>query len=144
MSSKNKTSESASSPVKRSFIMLAWVGVLVVGLWALMNYSTPESNLEPYNKFQDAKAKPEKKKSQAEPEKPEFKLPSDLDTGNLIKAAMTVPATQAQLPRETLEHIQKGMLLTEEGKFNAGDMEFEKAAEISPNSPELFSIWGPL
>ena len=49
---------------------------------------------------------------------------------------------QSQLPRETLEHIQKGMLFTEEGKFNAGDMEFEKAAKISPNSPELFSIWG--
>ena len=142
MSSKNKNNESVSSPVKRTLVMASWVGLLAVGLWALMNYSAPERNLEPYNKFQDAKAKPEKQASQAEPEEPEFTLPSDLDTGKLIKAAMNVPTSQNQLPRETLEHIQKGMLFTEEGKFNAGDMEFEKAAKISPNSPELFSIWG--
>jgi tetratricopeptide (TPR) repeat protein/plastocyanin len=128
--------------------MFSWLGVLAVGLWALMHYSTPESNLEPYNKFQEAKverentarenAEPEK----AEPEKSEFTLPSDLDTGNLIKTATTMQPPQSQLPRETLEHIQKGMLLTEEGKYNAGDMEFEKASKISPYSPELFSIWG--
>jgi tetratricopeptide (TPR) repeat protein/plastocyanin len=144
MSSKNKRNESAVNPVKRSFVIFASLGLLAVGLWALMNYSTPESNLEPYNSFQDAKAKPEKKAAQAEPEKAEFTLPSDLDTGKLIKVAMTVPAPQPQpqLPRETLEHIQKGMQLTEEGKFNAGDIEFEKASKISPNSPDLFSIWG--
>jgi len=149
MSSKNKNIESpASSPLKRSLVMFSWLGVLAVGLWALMHYSTPESNLEPYNKFQEAKverentarenAEPEK----AEPEKSEFTLPSDLDTGNLIKTATTMQPPQSQLPRETLEHIQKGMLLTEEGKYNAGDMEFEKASKISPYSPELFSIWG--
>ena len=87
-----------------------------------------------------ARKNTERKK--AAPEKPGLTLPSDLNTGNLIKAAMTSPTPQSQLPRETLEHIQKGMLLTEEGKFNAGDMEFEKASKISPYSPELFSIWG--
>jgi len=149
MSSKNKNIESpGSSPLKRSLVMFSWLSVLAVGLWALMHYSTPESNLEPYNKFQEAKverentarenAEPEK----AEPEKSEFTLPSDLDTGNLIKTATTMQPPQSQLPRETLEHIQKGMLLTEEGKYNAGDMEFEKASKISPYSPELFSIWG--
>jgi tetratricopeptide (TPR) repeat protein/plastocyanin len=144
MSSKNNKVESPSSPLKRSLVMISWVSVLAVGLWALMHYSTPESNLEPYNKFQEAKTEPKK----AEPIKkdtetePEFTLPSDFDTGNLIKAATTTPASQSKLSRAALEHIQKGMLLTEEGKFNAGDMEFEKASKISPNSPELYSIWG--
>ncbi|MBT3855713.1 MAG: tetratricopeptide repeat protein [Nitrospina sp.] len=148
MSSKSKNIESASSPLKRSLIMFSWLSVLAVGLWALMHYSTPESNLEPYNKFQEAKAEHENtargnaEPAKAEPEKPEFKLPSDLDTGNLIKTATTMQPPQSQLPRETLEHIQKGMLLTEEGKYNAGDIEFEKASKISPYSPELFSIWG--
>jgi tetratricopeptide (TPR) repeat protein len=152
MSSKNKKIEPSSSLLKRSILTLTWVGVLSVGLWALMHYSTPESNLEPYNKFQEVKAEREKaerekaeqkkKEPQTEPEKPEFTLPSDFDTGNLIKAATTIPTQQSQLPRETLEHIQKGMLFTEDGKFNAGDMEFEKASKISPNSPELYSIWG--
>ena len=34
------------------------------------------------------------------------------------------------------------MALTEKGKYNAGSKEFEKASEISPNSSELYSIWG--
>ena len=147
-SSKNKSIESASGPLKRSIVMFSWVSVLAVGLWALMHYSTPESNLEPYKKFQEAKVERENtarentERKKAEPKKSGFTLPSDLNTGNLIKAAMTSPTPQSQLPRETLEHIQKGMLLTEEGKFNAGDVEFEKASKISPFSPELFSIWG--
>lgn len=143
MSSNNKKIESPkNSPLKRFFMMFTWLGVLGVGLWALMHYSAPESNLEPYKNIQEAKAKPEKKAPEPEKKEPAFTLPSDLDTGTLIKTATSIPAPQSRLPRETLEHIQKGMLFTEEGKFNAGDMEFEKAAKISPNSPELFSIWG--
>ena len=142
-SSKHKNIESPSSPLKRSLVMFSWLSMLAVGLWALMHYSTPESNLEPYKKFQEAKVEGENtERKKAEPEKPGFTLPSNLGTGNLIKTAMTSPTPQSQLPRETLEHIQKGMLLTEEGKFNAGDMEFEKASKISPHSAELFSIWG--
>jgi tetratricopeptide (TPR) repeat protein/plastocyanin len=147
MSSKNNKIESPGSPLKRALVMISWVGVLAVGLWALMHYSTPESNLEPYNNFQQAKTEPkktepEKNNRQPDSKEPEFTLPSDFDTGNLIKAATTIPTPQSQLPRQTLEHIQKGMTLTEEGKFNAGDMEFEKASKLSPNSPELYSIWG--
>jgi len=141
MSPKNKEIESPSSPLKRSIKMFTWLSALAVGLWALMNYSAPESNLEPYKNIQESKVIPEKKA--AEPAKPEFTLPSDLDTGTLIKTATSMPTpSQSQLPREALEHIQKGMQLTEDGKFNAGDMEFEEASKISPNSPELFSIWG--
>ena len=143
MSSINKKIESQkTSLLKRSFLVFTWLGVLGVGLWALMYYSAPANNLEPYKNIQETKVKPEKKKTESENKEPEFTLPKDLDTGNLIKTATSQPTTQSQLPRKTLEHIQKGMQLTEEGKFNAGDIEFEKAAEISPNSPELFSIWG--
>ena len=143
MSSKNKKIESPkNSLLKRSFMMFTWLSVLGLGLWALMHYSAPESNLEPYKNIQEAKIKPERKAPEPEQKEPAFTLPSDLDTGKLIKTATSVPAAQSRMPRETLEHIQKGMLFTEEGKFNAGDMEFEKAAKISPNSPELFSIWG--
>lgn len=123
-------------------MVFTWLSVIGVGLWALMYYSAPESNLEPYKNIQEAKIKPEKKTPEPENKEPEFTLPKDLDTGNLIKTATSQPVAQSQLPRETLEHIQKGMQLTEEGKFNAGDIEFEKASKISPNSPELFSIWG--
>ena len=34
------------------------------------------------------------------------------------------------------------MQLIEEGKFNSADIEFEKAAQISPDSAEVFAIWG--
>jgi hypothetical protein len=132
MSPKNKKIETPSSPLKRSITMFTWLSVLAVGLWALMHYSVPESNLEPYKNILESKVIPEKKAAKpAESAEPEFTLPSDLDTGTLIKTATSMPTPQqSQLPRETLEHIQKGMLLTEEGKFNAGDMEFEEAAKI--------------
>ena len=67
---------------------------------------------------------------------------SDLDIADRIAQASNVSPPDSGLPRKTLEHIQKGMQLTEEGKHNQGNLEFEKAAQISPNSPELFSIWG--
>ena len=62
--------------------------------------------------------------------------------GNLIKAAATTPSPKSTLPRETLEYIKKGMEFTEKGKYNAGNMEFEKAALLSPESADLYSIWG--
>lgn len=46
------------------------------------------------------------------------------------------------LPRKTLEHISKGMGLSEQGKYELAELEFEKAAELSPNSSELYAIWG--
>ena len=116
------------------------MSLLGAGLWALMYYSAPESNLQPYKNIKEAAVKPETNETL---ESTNFTLPNDLETGKLIKTATSIPSPQqSQLPRKTLEHIQKGMLFTEERKFNSGDMEFEKAAKISPNSPELFSIWG--
>ena len=34
------------------------------------------------------------------------------------------------------------MGLVEQGKYERAELEFEKAADFSPNSPEVFSIWG--
>ena len=139
-SSKNNNAPPKSSLLKRSFMMFSWLSLLGAGLWALMYYSAPESNLQPYKNIKEAKVKPETNETL---ESTNFTLPSDLETGKLIKTATSIPSPQqTQLPRKTLEHIQKGMSFTEEGKFNSGDIEFEKAAKISPNSPELFSIWG--
>ncbi len=50
------------------------------------------------------------------------------------------PFPGSHLPRETLELIAQGMALAEQGKFNAADEIFGKAAQISPNSAEVFAI----
>ncbi len=121
-SSRNKNIKSPGNRRRRSLATAFWLGALVVGLSAL-TYATAE-------------------REHAAAEKPAHVLPAKHDAGHVIKTAATIPTPRSQLPKSTLEHIQKGMLLTEEGKFNAGDMEFEKAAAISPHSPELFSIWG--
>ena len=120
-----------------------WTIVVVAGLWSLMHFSTPETKLEPYTKFQktsvtfennyDAKVKPELERF-TETTRPNF---SNISAPN----PESKPAND-QLPRKTLEHIQKGMQLIEEGKFNSADLEFEKAAQISPDSPEVFALWG--
>ena len=74
-------------------------------------------------------------------EKNEFKQ-YDLAEGlkdKVLKAA-TKP-TVSTLSRPVLELIQKGMRLSEEGKHNSAEVEFEKAAKLSPTSPEVHAIW---
>ena len=127
------------------------IGVVIVGvgLWALMFYSTPPSNLEPYENYQESqkksKAKSDNQKSTANSDSftsQEIVSTEKTDLGNLVKTANTTPAPNLTLPRKTLEHIQKGMKLTEKGEYNAGNREFEKASLISPDSSDLYSIWG--
>ena len=127
------------------------IGVVIVGvgLWALMFYSTPPSNLEPYENYQESqkksKAKSDNQKSTANSDSltsQEIASTEKTDLGNLVKTANTTPAPNLTLPRKTLEHIQKGMKLTEKGEYNAGNREFEKASLISPDSSDLYSIWG--
>ena len=129
-----------------TIIGLAIVGV---GLWALMFYSTPPSNLEPYESYQESqkksKAKSNNQKSAANSDSltsREIASTTKTDLGNLVKTATPSPAPQLTLPRKTLEHIQKGMKLTEKGEYNAGNREFEKASLISPDSSDLYSNWG--
>jgi Tfp pilus assembly protein PilF/plastocyanin len=129
-----------TSPMKSTLVSGFWIAVIGVGVWALMEYSAPSNNLKPYNPNQIAKAKT------GETGQNEFET-SNFDTGNkgeisdLVKNVANANSA-SPLPRETLELIQKGMELTEQGKENQANIEFEKAAEISPNSPELYSIWG--
>ena len=143
MESKHKKTESTNL-LKNSILTIAGLAVLGAGLWALMHYSAPASNLQSYASYQESNNKPEIKKSNPEKSAPQDtqKTAPKTDLGNLIKTATSTPSPRATLPRQALEHIQKGMEFTEKGEFNAGSMEFEKASVISPDSSELYSIWG--
>ncbi|MBT5471530.1 MAG: tetratricopeptide repeat protein [Nitrospina sp.] len=146
MDSKHKKTESTNL-IKNSIITVAGLAVVGAGLWALMHYSTPPSNLESYANYQESQKKPEiKTNNPAEPKdlsKPqEIASPAETDLGNLVKTATSTPSPRSTLPRKTLEHIQKGMEFTEKGEYNAGNMEFEKASVLSPDSSDLYSIWG--
>ena len=143
MEPKHKKTESTNL-LKNSILTIAGLAVLGAGLWALMHYSALASNLQSYASYQESNNKPEIKKYNPEKIAPQDtqKTAPKTDLGNLIKTATSTPSPRATLPRQALEHIQKGMDFTEKGEFNAGSMEFEKASVISPDSSELYSIWG--
>ena len=108
-----------------------------------MHFSTPETKLEPYTKFQKTSGIFENNSdSKVNTELERFAETKQSDFSSISTSNPEPTRINYQLPRKTLEHIQKGMQLIEEGKFNSADMEFEKAAQISPDSPEVFAIWG--
>ena len=141
--------------------------VLMGGLiWGLFAAFQPSTNLVPYNKFNKtdisvptSESSPESTPASAktpaadpapadrslvEPEEMKMAL-NDPDKHALDPSKalpLTPPPSSPKLPRATLEHISKGMGLVEQGKYERAELEFEKAAELSPNSPEVFSIWG--
>lgn len=120
-----------------------WTVLIVAGLWSLMHFSTPETKLEPYTKFQKTSAAFENNLDvEVKPKLERFTETKQPDFTNISSQDPEPTLTGNQLPRKTLEHIQKGMQLIEEGKYNSADMEFEKAAQISPNAPEVFALWG--
>ena len=120
-----------------------WTIVIIAGLWSLMHFSTPETKLEPYTKFQKTSGIFENNSdSKVNTELERFAETKQSDFSSISTPNPEPKRINYQLPRKTLEHIQKGMQLIEEGKFNSADMEFEKAAQISPGSPEVFAIWG--
>ncbi|MBT5985584.1 MAG: tetratricopeptide repeat protein [Nitrospina sp.] len=120
-----------------------WTVLVVAGLWSLMHFSTPETKLEPYTKFQKTSAAFENNLDvEVKPKLERFTETKQPDFTNISSQDPEPTLTGNQLPRKTLEHIQKGMQLIEEGKYNSADMEFEKAAQISPNAPEVFALWG--
>ena len=120
----------------------------------VMHFFSPSNNPQPYNKFKEeanaAAAKPEQEKGSVQNSTgattPKTSDERKVDTDNLIKKITNSepkpPQPKGNLPRETLEHISKGMALSEQGRFELAEIEFEKAAELSPNSPEVFAIWG--
>ena len=62
MESKHKKSKSTNL-LKNSFLTIAGLAVLGIGLWALMYYSTPNSNLQSYASYKESNKKPEIKKN---------------------------------------------------------------------------------
>ena len=138
----------SSNFLKNSIITIAGLILAGAGLWALMFYSAPPNNLESYvsykksQKIFESKVDNPKVDKLKKTESQEILPPPKPNLGNLIKAAASTSSPKSKLPRETLEHIKKGMEFTEKGKYNAGNMEFEKAALLSPDSADLYSIWG--
>ena len=148
MDSKQKKIESTNL-FKNSLLMIIGLSITGVGLWALMFYSAPPSKLEPYETYKKSQKNSETEAKKQKPT-PAQNIEKTIDKAsttkknlkNLLKTVNSNPSPRPTLSRKTLEHIQKGMELTEKGKYNAGNIEFEKASEISPNSSDLYSIWG--
>jgi Flp pilus assembly protein TadD/plastocyanin len=148
---------SKSIPVIKPLLVLLLIGGIIWGLVALFQ---PSSDMVPYKKYKKTDvsvSEPEDTapKSQPKPASPTEELEPfeqlaqndpDKNALDFTKAVSdpTVPQTNPpiDLPRETLEYISKGMDLAENGKYERAELEFEKAADLSPNSPEVFSIWG--
>ncbi len=148
---------SKSIPVIKPLLVLLLIGGIIWGLVALFQ---PSSDMVPYKKYKKTdvsvavpedtapKNQPKPASPTEEPEPFEQLAQNDPDKNALdfTKAVSdpTVPQTNPpiDLPRETLEYISKGMDLAENGKYERAELEFEKAADLSPNSPEVFSIWG--
>ncbi len=147
---------SKSIPVVKPLLYVLLIGGMI---WGLVYLFRPSGNLVPYNKYKktdvstqapeeapvNGKQKPAS--PAGGPDTPEQVAQNDLGQNaqdfDKTVSDPVVPETKppVDLPRETLEHISKGMNLAENGKYERAEVEFEKAAELSPNSPELFSIW---
>ena len=69
MESKHKKTESTNL-LKNSILTIAGLAVLGAGLWALMHYSAPASNLQSYASYQESNNKPEIKKYNPEKSAP--------------------------------------------------------------------------
>ena len=70
MESKHKKTESTNL-LKNSILTIAGLAVLGAGLWALMHYSAPASNLQSYASYQESNNKPEIKKYNSEKSAPQ-------------------------------------------------------------------------
>ena len=147
MDSRNQKTKSTNL-LKNSIITIAGLVLAGAGLWALMFYSAPPNKLESYASYKESqkifepKADNPKTNKSKKLESQKILPPPEPNLGDLIKATTSTSSRQSALPRETLEHIKKGMEFTEKGEYNAGNMEFEKAALLSPDSADLYSIWG--
>jgi len=148
-SKQNNTSNSNNKTLpnigKKFTVTTFWTIIVIAGLWSLMYFSTPKTNLEPYTKFQKTSTTFEN--TSDEEINNEKALERFVETKQSDPPEIAAPDLESkpkihQLPRKTLEYIQKGMQLIEDGKFNSADLEFKKAAQISPDSPEVFALWG--
>lgn len=144
----------SSSWTKALFSLVALAALIGVGIFL----SEGDSKMIPYDQYKESRIK---KASQTVEDKnnsentesgkrplevtAEDETLSDLNesTEDLQLAQLNTPKPPgSDLPRKTLEHISKGMGLSEQGKYELAELEFEKAAELSPNSSEVYAIWG--
>ena len=129
--------------VKRIAGPILWTTVVVVGLWSLMYFSKSQAKLEPYAKFKKTSAIIEDTmiiESDAKLER--FAQPNQSEFPDKIELSTEPKPAELYLPRKTLQYIQEGMQLIEEDKYNSANIAFEKAARASPDSPEVFALWG--
>ena len=141
----NSNNEELPTIGKKLAVTIFWTIVVIVGLWSLMHFSTPKTKLEPYTKFKKTSTTFENTSDKEVSNEKVLERFAETKQSNPLDIATPDPETKPknlQLPRKTLEHIQKGMQLIEDGKFNSADLEFKKAAQISPDSPEVFALWG--
>jgi Flp pilus assembly protein TadD/plastocyanin len=159
--SKNKVRQVAHTSPAKTIVKLL-IGALLLGalIWGLFTLSQPPGDMVPYNKYKKTDVRVAAQEDTAPKNQPEPAPPSKetepleqlaqndpdknaLDFTKVVSDPMVPqPNPPTNLPRETLEHISKGMDLAENGKYERAELEFEKAADLSPNSPEVFSIWG--
>ncbi|MCH8158158.1 MAG: tetratricopeptide repeat protein [Nitrospinae bacterium] len=120
-----------------------WTILVLGGLWSLMYFSIPETKLQPYNKFKRTSASiGNSAATKPEPNLERFADAARPDLADLTELTPEINPPKGKLPRETMEHIRKGMQMVEEGRYNGADIEFEKATQLSPDSPEVYAIWG--
>ena len=128
---------------KRIAVPAFWTALVLVGLWSLMNFSTQGAKLEPYSEFKKTSAPVEKIADKApEPKLERFAQASPPDLSDMADPNPELKQSDDRLSRETMEHIQKGMQLVEQGKYNSADLEFEKATKLSPKASEVYALWG--
>ena len=48
----NSNNEKLPNIGKKLAVTIFWTIIVIAGLWSLMHFSTPKTNLEPYTKFQ--------------------------------------------------------------------------------------------
>ncbi|MFQ5443386.1 MAG: tetratricopeptide repeat protein [Nitrospinales bacterium] len=139
--------KSESTPPRRGkgWIVKPVLGVLFLGLLlvGLIHFSTPKNNLEPYDKFKEDLTAQTAANDESSKDKDPISVVRDEIDEDLIKPVVDMASTNpSTLSRESIQHLAKGMKLVEQGKYGGAEREFEQAAELSPDSPEVFSIWG--
>ncbi|MFQ5672469.1 MAG: tetratricopeptide repeat protein [Nitrospinales bacterium] len=144
MSRKNKESEKLSSgppssTLKKLAKPLAGAALLVALVVGLIYTAEPPGNLEPYDRFKASKVK--QSTSPDEDASDEEKIAAEKRRELKALAKSSTDRTIA-LPKEAFIHIGNAMKFAEEQKFDASDDEFQKAAMISPDTPEIYSLWG--
>ena len=152
-----KHREAKKKPLNKATIFKFFIAALAIcGLvWGLVSAFTPKSKLEPYDKFKKIETSEEtSKNSESKSPKPDSSTAladssltqEELAIKDKIKKISDTNASSTQTPPGSLtheagQHLSKGVELTEKGQPGSAEVEFEKAAKLSPNSPEVFAIW---